>query len=181
MSKRPTDLLREKHFGAEENAAPTVPKVGRNGQSTQIPEQKESNRNDENEISFAPILQSQVLLDVDTVDAVCVGVKPDFYPLYKRHGYVFTFAVFSPERYCRQDLEMHVPFDPNWKSIPRSSKLYRLLCVALGRHPRKGEKLTSSTFLRQSFRCRISAVRHGPTAYSEIENLVERLTGNYSR
>ena len=133
--------------------------------------------------SFGVVLNANVLLDAacKTVDATCIKIEPHYFPLYKRHGYIFTFDVFEPEKYSEIDLELFVRFDPRWKSIPRSSKLYKLLCVALGRHPRKGERLGKETFLRQAFRCAVTMVATGPAAYSKIESLVERLTGKYSR
>jgi hypothetical protein len=134
--------------------------------------------------SFGVVVDARVLLDGEckTVDGVCLKVERKYYALYKRHGYVFTFAIFNPEKYSKTDLEMHVPYDLRWKKrIPPSSKLYKLLCVALGRHPRRGESLHPETFLNQAFRCLVKVTGAGPSSYSEIDTLTERLTGKYSR
>src|SRR5262249_34047007 len=133
--------------------------------------------------SFGVVVNANVLLDTGckTVDATCTKIELHYFPLYKRHGFVFTFAAFQPEKYCNVDLELFVVFDRRWNSIPRSSKLYKQLCGALGRHPRKGERLCKGTFLHQAFRCSASTVGNGAAAYTKIETLIERLAGKYSR
>jgi hypothetical protein len=116
---------------------------------------------------------------IDRVDAICRSMDgPIFWKLYKKWGYVLTFSVVEPSQYMGAKLRMFARWDKSWNGrLPRSSKLYKCACVAVGRRIDRGHRITKSLFLNQIFRCDVTSAGNGPAAYSKIDMITRRLTG----
>jgi len=116
---------------------------------------------------------------IEQVDAICRSMDgPVYWQLYKKWGYVCTFSVVEPSQYMGTKLRMFVRWEKSWNGrLPRSSKLYKCACVAVGRRIDRGQRITKSLFLNQIFRCDVKSAGKGPAAYSKIDMLTRRLTG----
>ena len=127
------------------------------------------------EVMFT-VLDAPPLLECEYVDAVCVAVETSKFRPFMQTKFVFWFEVFDPDKYAGTRLEMFARVDPRWKSPPRSSKLYRQVCIAVGRLKR-GQKITKTMFTKKAFRCRLRTVGEGPSAYSVVDTISENLAG----
>ena len=120
--------------------------------------------------------ESAPFIPGDRVMAICRKIEQRSYRQFGER-LVFTFEVIEPTDYQGTKLEMFARINPKWKMVPSSSKLFRSGCVAMGKRILKGQRVTKSMFTGKVFLCKLKKSGDGPTAFSIIEELLERLAG----
>ena len=89
---------------------------------------------------------------------------------------MFTFHLVDPAPFQGTKLQMYVRQDPDWKTLPVASKLYKVARVAGGPFMR-GQDVTKSLFLRKIFKCELAVVGTGAAAYSIVKTITEKVAG----
>jgi hypothetical protein len=113
---------------------------------------------------------------VSKVSAVCFkvdrfpyrGVKSDM-------RFRFYFRVFDPIKFEGVTLVMYVR-DGGWRTLPVSSKLWKLARVATQNQIGRGRKVTKSLFVGKAFLCKVKTMK-GPAPYTIIDTILEVLAG----
>jgi hypothetical protein len=129
--------------------------------------------------------EAGVSLDCKEVQAVCTHVsKPKLLSRWSskdkpRFSIYFTFEVVEPYQHQGVQLMMYTRWNPAWAAtgIDHRSKLYRCACLAAGSRLKSKGALSRSVFKGKLFRCQLKRVGQPPTDYSEIETILEKLTG----
>ena len=111
----------------------------------------------------------------DIVEAVCIGIKQEFYPPWAKNTFVFRFRIYEPTEFEGVVLSMYVPLGLWWKEGLRPSTASKMAKVAnIGGCKRKFLK---NAFVGKAFRCRVKCETKGDAPYSVIEMILEKLTG----
>ena len=115
-----------------------------------------------------------VLLNQDTIDAICTAIERVHYARYDRHEFVFSFRVLEPPNEGLM-LKMYVRYLTRWRYLPRTSKLLSCVRVALqGQRRPPGAAIRKSWFVGRVFRVRLRNTA-GPAPYTVVDSLLERL------
>ena len=126
--------------------------------------------------SLGTVGDAPPLLNLKTALGMCVKVEVVYYPPWQGHRLVFTFHLVDPAPFQGTKLQMYVRQDPDWKTLPVASKLYKVARVAGGPFMR-GQDVTKSLFLRKIFKCELAVVGTGAAAYSIVKTITEKVAG----
>ena len=124
------------------------------------------------EIDESPVL----IRGMATVEAQCTAVNAAFY--FGQPKLTFSLKVVTPEECAGMKLEMFARNAEKWKGHPpMSSKLFKIAAVALGRLPRKQDRITKTMFLKKVFLCKLGTSGEGVSKYTVVNTITEKVAG----
>ena len=124
---------------------------------------------------YGVVTDAPILIECEFVDAVCTEIRKIKFGAFGLR-LVFKFTIVSPRKFEGKSLEMYVRFNPDWKGVPRSSKLAKSAVVATGGWSKR-LAITHALFKNKLFKCKLRLVGKGPARYSVVDAIQEKLTG----
>lgn len=109
--------------------------------------------------------------------AACVAAKIERHRVFRRWTGVLRFAILDADG-AKTGIELAAYLNLGVGEVPNptpTGRYYAAWCTAAGRKPSRREAMTPAVFRERLFRVRVADVGAGPSAYSKVSALLERL------